>query len=451
MRKFIKKIGKNWKSIIFYLLIFLLFMYEYTILFSLNCDNIWNYGFAYNIVNGMIPYKDFNILLFPLAPFIISLFMKIFGTKMLVYYGVSALFMTASIWILNKIEKSVSPIVLIILFLFSAGGYNALLVTLILLLIYLERNKVDDIWIGIVIGLLILTKQVMGILLIPIFMTKDLKKIIKRIMGIIIPCQFFLLYLVKNEALYDCINYTLLALFEFGSNNGNITFWTFIAIYIFAFWIYKYIKTKDLNCIYGLCFLAIAAPIFDMYHTCYAAIPFVIYSCATKGKIQKFVSVFFSMLLIIYAIDKSYTEFSDKNSYYELNNDSNYYLILTKNSVVEYSNDVYQYYQSHINEYDIYFLDNNIYYVKLEHNIPINKFDLFLNGNNGYDGTNKLKEKIKNMKKKTLFIVDERVFLKKGQDKFDQTNFELIEFVINNYEKIDSINEMYNVYEIVNE
>ena len=140
-----------------------------------------------------------------------------------------------------------------------------------------------------------------------------------------------------------------------------------------------------------------------------------------------------------------------KNSYYELNNDSNYYLILTKNSVVEYSNDVYQYYQSHINEYDIYFLDNNIYYVKLEHNIPINKFDLFLNGNNGYDGTNKLKEKIKNMKTKTMFIVDERVFLKKGQDKFDQTNFELIEFVINNYEKIDSINEMYNVYEIVNE
>lgn len=451
MKKIIMFLNKNKLSILFYIVIYMLFMYEYTILYSLNCDNFWNYGVAKSITEGLIPYSDFNLLTLPLAPFIISFFMKIFGTKMVIYYGVSALFMTTSIFILNKIEKSVTPIVLIILFLFAAGSYNALLVTLILLLIYLEKNRKDDILIGIVIGLLILTKQVMGVLLITVFMTKNKDKIIKRIMGIIVPCQFFLLYLIKNNALYDCLNYALLGMFDFGGNNSNATIWTLVAIYIFIFLIYKYIKIKDINCLYGICFLAIAAPIFDIYHTAYAAIPFIIYSCATKGKTKKIVEIFFGVLLAINIIDESYSKFIDKNSYHEMEKNNNYYFLLTKKDIIQYSDDVYRYYKDHISEYDIYFLDNDIYYVKLEHNIPINKFDLFLNGNNGYDGTNKLKDKIKSMTRKTLFLVDESVLLEKGKNKYDQTNFELIEFVINNYNKVDTIRENYNVYEIVNE
>jgi len=155
MKKILKLLKNNWKSILFYLFIFILFMYEYTIMNSLNADNFWNYGVAYSMRNGLVPYRHFNLLTLSLAPFIISFFMHIFDYKMIVYYAVSALFMTTTIYLLNKIERSVTPIVLTILMLFTASGYNCLLVTLILLLIYLEKKNKDDLLIGIVIGLLI--------------------------------------------------------------------------------------------------------------------------------------------------------------------------------------------------------------------------------------------------------------------------------------------------------
>ena len=36
-----------------------------------NLDEIWNFNYARNIANGLIPYKDFNMLQTPLLPFIL--------------------------------------------------------------------------------------------------------------------------------------------------------------------------------------------------------------------------------------------------------------------------------------------------------------------------------------------------------------------------------------------
>lgn len=33
-----------------------------------NLDEIWNFGFVMPMVNGMVPYKDMNIIITPLAP-----------------------------------------------------------------------------------------------------------------------------------------------------------------------------------------------------------------------------------------------------------------------------------------------------------------------------------------------------------------------------------------------
>lgn len=43
-----------------------------------NLDEIWNYNFAKNIADGLIPYKDFNMLQTPLLPFITGLILKVF-------------------------------------------------------------------------------------------------------------------------------------------------------------------------------------------------------------------------------------------------------------------------------------------------------------------------------------------------------------------------------------
>ena len=47
-------------------------------------DEIWNFNFANCLANGLIPYKDFNIIQGPLIPFICSIFLRIFGQEMIV-------------------------------------------------------------------------------------------------------------------------------------------------------------------------------------------------------------------------------------------------------------------------------------------------------------------------------------------------------------------------------
>ena len=44
-----------------------------------NLDEIWNFNFARCIANGLIPYKDFNIIQGPLLPMICGGLLKIFG------------------------------------------------------------------------------------------------------------------------------------------------------------------------------------------------------------------------------------------------------------------------------------------------------------------------------------------------------------------------------------
>ncbi len=47
-----------------------------------NLDEIWNYNFARNMANGLIPYKDFNMVTTPLLPFICSLFLNLSGNEL---------------------------------------------------------------------------------------------------------------------------------------------------------------------------------------------------------------------------------------------------------------------------------------------------------------------------------------------------------------------------------
>ena len=47
-------------------------------------DELFSYGFSYNIINGLIPYKDFNMVITPLFPYLLS-FGLIFLCKLLCY------------------------------------------------------------------------------------------------------------------------------------------------------------------------------------------------------------------------------------------------------------------------------------------------------------------------------------------------------------------------------
>ena len=100
---------------------FLIFFLIFLTLFSIilikplgNLDEIWNYNFALNVANGLVPYKDFNMVTMPLLSLVCGYILKII-TKQLIIMRVFAAFLCATIlyvtyklFVLLKIDKAVS-------------------------------------------------------------------------------------------------------------------------------------------------------------------------------------------------------------------------------------------------------------------------------------------------------------------------------------------------------
>ena len=78
------------KILLFVSLTIITTIYTYQIRFLVD-DEIFNYGFAKNILDGLIPYKDFNMIIPPLFAYITAFFLKIFGEKLIIYHIISQL------------------------------------------------------------------------------------------------------------------------------------------------------------------------------------------------------------------------------------------------------------------------------------------------------------------------------------------------------------------------
>ena len=85
-----KKILNIIKKYYPYLILFLFFLFK-TLFGALCGDEVWNYGFAYNIFKGLIPYRDFNMVIPPLYPFIMSIFFFLFSPNLLTMYIINTL------------------------------------------------------------------------------------------------------------------------------------------------------------------------------------------------------------------------------------------------------------------------------------------------------------------------------------------------------------------------
>ena len=195
---------KKIKKMFPYLGLFLLFFFWNLLIQPLNLDEVWNYGFAYNIANGLLPYKDFNLVVTPLFPFIGALFLVIFGKNLIVYHLFNAVICTLIFYFMKKCTNRGYYILYSILLLFSLPNYSLFSLLLLYIIIYLEENNKNDLLIGIFIGLMFLTKQNIGIVfIIPILLTKNLKKIKTRIIGFFIPNIILLIFLIAVQSLKD--------------------------------------------------------------------------------------------------------------------------------------------------------------------------------------------------------------------------------------------------------
>lgn len=287
-------------------------------------DEIWNYNFARNIANGLVPYRNFNMLQMPLLPIIAGIILKIFSNKLIIMRILASLLCSTIIYttyrlfsILN-IKKEVAIIYIFLIgYLFKdlfCIDYNFATLLLLLIIIwqelqayqkdgiFIKYNKKKDLLLGILAGLTFTLKQTSGLLiciallgnkLLFVKNKEELKIFFKclafRLIGIFIPIGIMLSYLIYFHAFLDFINYTVSGISEFQNHisyKGLIKLNPvgILAILVpleFGFaWYTSVIKEKDkqkyILLVYGLAIFVIAFPISDDIHFLIAATPIII-------------------------------------------------------------------------------------------------------------------------------------------------------------------------------
>lgn len=425
----------------------IIFCYTYFCSMLFN-DEIWNYGFAYNIATGLIPYRDFSMVVTPFYSFLVSIFIVLFGHHLWVIHLLNAIMISIMLLIIyRKVGKKVF-VFFPILLLYSYPGYN--LFCLFLMIILITICEVDfiykDVIMGLLCGILILTKQTIGFLvLIPtIYYAKNR---IKCLVSFSIPVVIFIVYLIYYGALYFFIDYCFLGMFEFSNCNRVLLFFPLeIVICILLF--YRLIKSKlgDRAAFYVLMYQIITFPIFDDYHFMIGFL-LVLYYFLAHIEIKEyrlkyyFVILLFTTMFWNYAFNGyiDFHHYQDKNSYLY----GRYVYQYVENSITT----ITDYMESVKNNYDfVYLFTQNSYVIKMNTSYDINKFDLINNGNMGYQGSVRYIQEIDNFcgDHSCLFILY-RYEIDRDNLMSNQTNIDIIDYVSTHYRKQREI-DSFDIY-----
>ena len=212
-----------------------------------NLDEIWNYNFARCIADGLLPYKDFNMVQTPLLPIICGIILKLTFNELIVMRILAVFLITTILFFIYKIFKRlrlnkyiINIYVIGIYLLFYKDfciDYNYTVLLIILITIYaelkkeiLEVNFKRDFLLGLLVGTSILFKQTTGLALIVIFVLYKLllvnnknefksviKIIVERALGALIPILIFCIYLSCNNLWKYFLDYTVYSLNTFSN------------------------------------------------------------------------------------------------------------------------------------------------------------------------------------------------------------------------------------------
>lgn len=425
------------KDILLFLILFILcFLYSFFITTVYN-DEIWNYGFSYNIANGLIPYRDFGMLQTPLYFGIASIFIKIFGNYLYSFHLFNSLILSSIIYISYKKLGSKSLILIPFIILNCYPGYNIFSVLIVLVILNLIDKKIKyiDFILGLLVGVMFLTKQNIGLcLLIPLIYYS--KNRVKGLIGFLTPVIFFVIYLVFNSALFEFVDYAILGMFDFGESNG---IWLFFPIELIVCLVifYKLVKSKFKNKQLGylLMYQIVTVPIFDDYHFMIGFIP-VMYYLLLVSKFERYKIKYYVIVSLVFFCMWNFKvhQFNKINFY----GDSSSYLYGRNVSKYVDLEQITNYINENKEKYDhIYFFSKNSYYVKLNTKYPIDKFDMICNGNMGYNGSSRYMKEVEDYcnSNSCMFILYRYEF----DDKITQTNREIVNYVIDNYNQYEQI------------
>ena len=452
-------------------------------------DEIWNFNFARNIANGLVPYNDFNIIQTPLLPAICAIFLKIFGNKLIIMRLLATIMLTIIFYLGFEIifeetkDKNFSSIFLIaILLLFKDimaidYNYGVLLIALIILKLELKNLKNEDYFkcdfkynflTGILAGITILFKHTTGIIfcigycgykLFKVRNKKDLnnycKLLLIRFLGILIPIIFFVFYLLITNSFVNFISYSILGIKYFSNslkynNLFNIDYVKILAILvpivIGSLFVFQFVKKGNIfNILFGfsLATFAVTFPISDKIHFMIGSFIALISGSIfiikflndsfEDNKMKKikfifinFVSVFLILLIGYKACKMINSDYLMKTKEFEL---SSFEKIPENEGLKERIKEIDEFILNAEKEgKKVYVLDAEaaIYF------IPLNKYnkdyDMFLIGNLGKNGEDGIIEKIK-QEKNTIYLI------KKNNINW-QTPIKVRNYIMNNLEKV---------------
>lgn len=404
----------------------------------INDDLMWNYGFCNNFAKGMTMYKDYNMVITPLYPLVVGTLMKLFGNNMLVFYIINSMIPASIMMLVLKMSKKAFIPTMLLLSFVSVPNYNLLCILFLFILLWLEREDKNDYIIGILLGLTFLTKSSVGVLLcLPtiFYLKKNFRKVFKRVVGFLLPNVLIFIWFYLNGSLYDYVNYCFLGLFDFAKGNTEVSFLIVITIFSVIYLIRQFIKYKDIEILYILCFQMIAYPIFNGFHVMYAGVPVLYYMISHLPKkldnFYKDYSKLFALFLVcpiigsimvVFTHDFVYVDDTFKYRYV----DRKFYedaMLIDGHFKGNYDNVYFVMYSSYLNKYLL--------------NLDIGKYDLLLKGNLGYKGEDRVIKEWKE-KKDTYFVV--------YQDfEGGQASKKLYDYVISNCEYLGSKGK-YKIY-----
>ena len=446
-------------------------------------DEIWNFGFVYKMSNGLLPYKDLNIIVTPLFHIIGVAFLKVFGKSLLSFKIYNIVICLTTYFTMFKIFKNLnikkenSIIYLLLIFLITSGiavsgaNYNLLAIEFVLITILLVvKNKQNYIVYGLLIFATALTKQNIGIYLaigltgyILVNRIDIIKKVFKMYITVCLSGIIFLFVLNKIGILYDFYSYTFAGIMEFKNNNFALTIYTSIfllEILMGMFNVYvinnkkikidKSIKNNVVNIlVISIPMLLVAYPIFNWFHimTSFLIMPLsFIYlldqtflkDIITKEKIVIFLLFIFILIKIIVTMNGicDMKIIKDKTS--------PYYGALISKKNEENTNKIIQYIlQNRENNIDTKILSYDAMSYTILTGGNNKKIDLPFLGNLGKDGENGLIEEIKQLRNTKILIKTNE------EDVFWQESKKTREYIKNNYIKEGTI-EDFDIYIVSN-
>lgn len=474
------------KDIILFTLIAMYFASNILIRNVSNLDELWNYNFASNIANGLIPYKDFNMVVTPLLSFIGGIFLRIFGKEIIVIRILNILLSASIIFMMYKImeglqiKRVLTYLLLIILSYvfkeYAMFDYNFAIALVSLMIVYLEIRNYENnkknyqIIIGILSGICITLKQTTGIIItlallgykiLDVRNKQELKQYLKmllwRIVGIIIPVVLMIIYLSINNAFYDFIDYCILGVSTFLNKISYISRLlkkSDILIKIFSIMpisllglLAMYIKKRDKHAlilfVFGIVGLSVVYPISDETHLIpgifiiIIGLGYILNNYIKKDFIiiEKFLYIFTILIIMYQVVNSTYIYLkSHKNT--ELLHYKG--IIMTQNEI-QNNIKMGEYIKS--SNKKVYILDFSAAYYM----IPINRYnknyDMFNVGNLGSKGEQGQIEKLEKEKNNIKVLIKNHKHSRNWQNPE-----EVRKWVIGNMSKTGQIG-MFDIYE----